>query len=148
MISPSVATALLLVSGIPDCTCPASAPSVRELLKSADWVFLGKALEQREVRQSRLGTDERRFGRYYPVVVLRTWKDTRSAAVAQRRPQAVMTFDDCRASIKVGKASVFFADKGGTVYRCVPPLRVDDPSDPVRQLDEESKGAEESGPQK
>jgi hypothetical protein len=139
MISAAMATGLLLLSGIQDCTCPATRPSIRELLMSADWVFLGKAVERRDVTQFRPGTDTRRPGRYYTVIVLRTWKDTRSPIEAQRRPRAVMTFDDCRATVKIGKEAVFFADKSGTVYRCHPPVRAEDPDDPVGQLDEELK---------
>lgn len=132
LVGGGLALTALLAGAVPDCTCTGDTPPIRERVASAQWVFLGKATERRAVTQSPIGSEERRHGRYYPVIVLLTWKDDRPAA---GRQAAVSTFDDCRASFKVGKPYVFFADSYGTISRCGPPLPLDAAGNLVRELD-------------
>jgi hypothetical protein len=126
----------LLAGGMPDCTCASDMPPISDRLRSAQWVFLGKATERQAVTQTPVGSTQRRHGRYYPVIVLQTWKDERPGYAAGRQP-AVMTFDDCRASFTLDKRYVFFADRYGTISRCAPPAPSDEAGDLVRQLDAE-----------
>lgn len=139
--------ATLLTGAMPDCKCADDTPSVSERLRSAQWVFLGKATEQLSVTQSPIDSKQRRHGRYYPVIVLQTWKDERPQYVAGRE-RAVMTFDDCRASLKVGKLYVFFADRYGTISRCAPPAPSDATGDLVHQLDAEMQRLDGSDPRR
>lgn len=124
----------LLAGGIPDCSCPSEPPPIRDRVRAAQWVFLGKATERQAVTQYPMDSKQRRHGRFYPVNVLRTWKDERPEYASE---SAVMTFDDCRASFKLDKLYVFFADHYGTVSRCVPPAPLDEAGHLVRQLDAE-----------
>ena len=99
-------------------------------------VFLGRPTKQLYVTQYPNGSGPRRYGRVYPVIVLRTWKDPFSENQI-RQPSEVMTFDDCPVKLTVDKEYVFFADRSGTLHKCYPPVAASDRSAPVRQLDEE-----------
>lgn len=127
---------VLIAAGEAECACKGDPPPIRERLRSAEWVFLGKATAARGVTQFARGSDKRRHGRWYPVVVTRTIKDDRPQ---QARQAAVATFDGCRTSVKLDKPYVFFADRYGTITRCAPPAAAD--GDVMRQLDSEAEAS-------
>lgn len=135
-----MAVAVLLAGGVPDCSCPAEIPSVVERLRAAPWVFLGRPAEREALTQYHSDPKVRRHGHQYPVIVLRTWKDERPPFMRQGG-QAVSTFDDCRAKVKVGKEQVFFANAFGELSRCLPPIPADDAS-AMQQLDTEARPPE------
>jgi hypothetical protein len=108
-----------------------------ERLRAAPWVFLGRPEERQAVTQYHSDPKVRRHGHQYPVIVLRTWKDERPPFM-RTGAQAVSTFDDCRARVRVGKEQVFFADAFGELSRCLPPIPADD-AIAMRELDEEAE---------
>jgi hypothetical protein len=126
-----LAIAALAPSG--RCSCGPVVEGGVAKLEAAAWVFLGRATERVEAKNSFAQSSSKAWAWAYPVTVTRTWKDRRPKPARGRA--AVVVPDWCGVHVQVGTWYVFFADEHGTVTRCLPPVPRSQAKKLMRELD-------------